>query len=104
MTPQREPLDIPQRGVLVVIAGIAGIGGLCVLVAWALVPGGITWPPATGVVGPSLETRPVADFEAFDKRQRAELAGAGDRIPIAQAMARIVARGADAFAPVENPP
>ncbi len=103
--PQREPLGIPEGGVLAVIAGIVGIGAVCVLAAWLLLPGsGKDWDAAQVFDGPVLETRPVADYDAFRARQRADLEGAGGRMAIQQAMARIVARGRDAFAPLEEGP
>ncbi len=103
--PEREPLGIPEAGVLLVIAGIVGIGAACVLAAWLLLPdSGKDWAAPQAFAEPDLEIRPVADYDAFLARQRADLAGAGGRMAIDEAMARIAARGAEAFAPLEGTP
>ncbi|SIT86627.1 hypothetical protein [Pontibaca methylaminivorans] len=103
--PEREPAAIPERRVLAVIAGLALLCALCVLVAWLMLPSGATrWSPPQVFAGPELETAPVAGHAAFLARQRADLAGAGGRMPIDRAMAQIAARGEDAFAPVGERP
>ena len=52
---------------------------------------------------PALEIEPVTAYARYLAAERARLAGAGSRVPIEDAMARIAARGADAFGPVDAP-
>lgn len=59
---------------------------------------------------PSLQTQPAGDLAQVQRRQTARLQGVADpehpgiRMPIEAAMARIVARGALAYAPLEPAP
>ncbi len=103
--PLRERTGIPERGVLTVIGGIVVIAAICVVVAWLLIPpGGKDWPPPRDFAAPRLETWPVENYARFLARQSAALGGAEGRMPIGEAMARIAARGANAFAPLEGQP
>ena len=57
-------------------------------------------PNATAFLAPILEIEPVAAHARRAIAERARLAGAGGRLPIEEAMARVAERGPDAVAPL----
>lgn len=89
----KEPEGIPGAPTAAAIAGIIGFVWLCAGVIWLFYPASSPANAPRPVPGPGLEVAPVADHDAYAAHQRALLAGAGDRIPIEEAMAAIVRRG-----------
>jgi len=107
-----EPAAIPGRLLLRVVFGIAVFLALSLAVLWqfysaADVPDReviAVFPP------PGVDTAPTAELSLSLLRQRGELAGgapaavpdAPPGLPIEEAMRRLVARGANAYAPFEG--
>jgi hypothetical protein len=97
-----ESPEVHVRRVLIVVAIIV-VSLLAIAFGLALV-----FPDRIGISGASSRPFPppgvtpdeVSDRLARDARQRADLAGANERMPIDKAMAAIVAKGPHAFDPV----
>lgn len=86
---------ISGRFVLLVICGCFGTVAICAAVVWVLLPSARLQnnPPPSPGAGIPLEITPVADYAAWLARQQALLAGGNGRLPIADAMAKVLKRG-----------
>lgn len=96
--------DFPVRGVIWAALGTFVFVLLVAMAIYLLFPGARPGEPAamSAFPGPDLEVSPVADYRDWAAGQAALLAGAEGRVPVGDAMARIVARD-DPYAPLPLP-
>ncbi len=100
-----EGAGVHTRTVALAAGGLFAIVALAAGAVWLLYPSVRAEPvPAVETFpAPGLEIQPVAAYAAYLAAQRARLAGADGRLPIERAMARVAARGPDAFGPAIAP-
>ena len=107
--------DVAARRVVVVAASflalVAVVGAILTLVYRAQILDR-RQPPRAAFPAPELQVAPRADLGTLRERENARLGGTGwidreaslVRIPIAAAMALVVARGATGFDPIDGAP
>ncbi|WP_299820575.1 hypothetical protein [uncultured Jannaschia sp.] len=97
-----EDPGVPNGIVIVAIAVSFSLVAAAALAVWIFYPDARhdQMPRIDAFPEPQLEIEPVARYAEYLAEERARLSGAEDRLPIDAAMARIVARGAVAFAPL----
>ncbi len=99
--PTKERDRWPVAGTSMVLGGVLAFLCLSLAAVWGLFPQvrELDVPPPGRFPTPTLEIAPVPEYLRWRVLQDAALAGAGERMPISDAMAEIARRGAAAYDP-----